>query len=74
MALFVILVETISQIFGETMTTQLKGIINATLVGRKNAEQKQYVEYSLLPKKACADDGWFKQPHLAQSDWTLGPG
>ena len=40
MALFVILVETISQIFGETMTTQLKGIINATLVGRKNAEQK----------------------------------
>ena len=18
------------------------------------------------------DDGWFKQPHLAQSDWTLG--
>ena len=20
----------------------------------------------------CVDDGWFKQPHLAESDWTLG--
>ena len=22
----------------------------------------------------CVDDGWFMQPHLAESDWTLGPG
>ena len=22
----------------------------------------------------CVDDGWFKQPHLAKSDWNLGLG
>ena len=22
----------------------------------------------------CVDDGWFKQPHMAESDWTLGLG
>ena len=22
----------------------------------------------------CVANGWFKQPHLAQSDWTLGLG
>ena len=22
----------------------------------------------------CVDDGWLKQPHLAQSDWTMGLG
>ena len=22
----------------------------------------------------CEDDGWFKQPHLAESVWTLGLG
>ena len=22
----------------------------------------------------CVEDGWFKQPHLAKSDWTLGLG
>ena len=22
----------------------------------------------------CVDEGWFQQPHLAQSKWTLGMG
>ena len=28
----------------------------------------------LICVAACVEDGWFKQPHLAESDWTLGLG
>ena len=24
--------------------------------------------------RVCVEDGWLKQPHLAESDWTLGLG